>query len=635
MSVTPLLRETHPELKRDWHPHRNVSIDFDSLRANSSTKVWWRCTKNPKHEWEADIRRRAINGNGCPFCSGLRVLREDSFAALYPSLLAEWHLTRNGKLDPWQLAPKSNRRVWWQCNTSHKHEWRTQLHSRTTYGSGCRQCNNIRNPLSEVAPEIAKEWHPILNGNMTADAVSASSEKRVWWRCLRNSRHEWQATVAGRARAKTLCPHCAKLFPVKSLPTLNIYDPALAAQWHPEKNNGGLAADFLPNSSHKAWWICPRSREHVWSATIRNRARFGQGCPYCAFRTKHVLPGKSLADRFPELAKEWHPTQNADLKPSDVLPGSSKRVWWQCGVNPAHEWDATITTRTHPRSKGRCPFCSGARVTPETSLLTCHPDIARQWDPVRNLPLTPSTIKRASARSVWWVCSVDPSHAWQARVKNRTLHHTGCPICDSEERVRRLQQLLVESAGGNVDYLKTFSANLQALRALANRSIPEYRNLRQTFHRMLYASAITAMETYLSDAFFQNVIENDALVERLLQSAPELKDRKYSLTELFDWNKRLKQRASEYLFDIVWHNLAKVRQLYKSVLNVTFPTNCAEVHRAVAIRHDLVHRNGKTKSGVVHRFKESEITAVFVAVESFVNEIDCQLKARREAQTCA
>lgn len=193
--------------------------------------------------------------------------------------------------------------------------------------------------------------------------------------------------------------------------------------------------------------------------------------------------------------------------------------------------------------------------------------------------------------------------------------------------MRRLQRVLIESANANVDYLKTFTVSMEALRALAKRPMPEYRNLRQTF-RMLYASAITSMETYLSDAFFHNVVGDDALIARLLKSAPELKERRFSLAEVYEWKERTKDYVSEYLLDIVWHNLAKVRQLYDTVLGVRFPVDSDDVHRAVAIRHDLVHRNGKTKSGVMNRLNEHEITTVFAAVESFVNAIDVQLKTR-------
>jgi hypothetical protein len=622
-SVT-LLQDTHSHLKREWHPTLNGKLQFEDLQAHSGTKVWWRCRKNGKHIWEAEVRRRAIMGNGCPYCAGLKVLKEDSFAALFPKLVEEWHPSRNAHLNPWQMAPKSNRRVWWRCNTRHEHDWHTQLHSRTIYGSGCKQCGHIRQPLSKFAPELAREWHLTRNKPLLPDGVSVGSKRRVWWQCRTNPKHEWEASVAVRFRAKTRCPYCAKRSVRTSLPTLDIYSPELVAEWHPIRNQGISPSTVRPNSNRKAWWVCATNPAHEWQAVIRNRAMLGNGCPYCARASKFISPGSSLADRFPEIARQWHPTLNQALKPTDVRPGSSARVWWQCEVNPEHVWDATITVRTHPRSKGRCPFCSGSRVTPETSLANCYPTIAAQWDSERNLPLTPASIKRASARNVWWICPVHSTHRWRALVKNRTLHNTGCPICDSEEKIRRLQSLLLESARSNVDYAKTFEQNIGALRSLIKRPIPKYRNLRQTFYRMLYSSAITALETYLCDAFQQNVIHDNSCIKRLLESVPELKDRKIPFSELLDSDPR--ERVGEYLSDIVWHNLAKIRLLYRSVLDIEFPTDSAPVYRAIAVRHDLVHRNGRTKSGLRHRFTGAQIEDVFGAIESFVAEVDKQLK---------
>ena len=38
---------------------------------------------------------------------------------------------------------------------------------------------------------------------------------------------------------------------------------------------------------------------------------------------------KSLAETHPEVARQWHPKKNDDLTPSDVTPGSKKKVCWE------------------------------------------------------------------------------------------------------------------------------------------------------------------------------------------------------------------------------------------------------------------------------------------------------------------
>jgi superfamily II DNA or RNA helicase len=36
----------------------------------SGKRIWWRCPKNPSHQWHATILNRVQHGTGCPYCSG-------------------------------------------------------------------------------------------------------------------------------------------------------------------------------------------------------------------------------------------------------------------------------------------------------------------------------------------------------------------------------------------------------------------------------------------------------------------------------------------------------------------------------------------------------------------------------------
>ncbi|MFA1710245.1 zinc-ribbon domain-containing protein [Peribacillus frigoritolerans] len=42
----------------------------------------------------------------------------------------------------------------------------------------------------------------------------------------------------------------------------------------------------------------------------------------------------------PQLTREWHPIKNEELRPTDRVANTEKKVWWLgiCG----HEWDAKI-----------------------------------------------------------------------------------------------------------------------------------------------------------------------------------------------------------------------------------------------------------------------------------------------------
>jgi hypothetical protein len=56
--------------------------------AGSIVKVWWQCPEG--HEWQAVIRDR-VAGNGCPFCSGKKILvGYNDLATVRPELVKEW-----------------------------------------------------------------------------------------------------------------------------------------------------------------------------------------------------------------------------------------------------------------------------------------------------------------------------------------------------------------------------------------------------------------------------------------------------------------------------------------------------------------------------------------------------------------
>ncbi|WP_306822131.1 zinc-ribbon domain-containing protein [Mesobacillus foraminis] len=59
-----------------------------------------------------------------------------------------------------------------------------------------------------------------------------------------------------------------------------------------------------------------------------------KGCDFMPKRKKTLLEFNA------ELSQQWHPDKNGSLTPSDVTPGSGKKVWWVC--KKAHEWEASI-----------------------------------------------------------------------------------------------------------------------------------------------------------------------------------------------------------------------------------------------------------------------------------------------------
>lgn len=128
-----------------------------------------------------------------------------------------------------------------------------------------------------------------------------------------------------------------------------------------------------------------------------------------------------------QLAAEWHPTANGTARPENASPWSNELVWWRCQKASDHVWQTRIISRA--RSGAGCPFCAGRMASSTTSLATDFPEIASEWNHEKNGALRPEDVTRGSQRSVWWVCSRSPEHVWQARIANRVLLGTSCPLC--------------------------------------------------------------------------------------------------------------------------------------------------------------------------------------------------------------
>lgn len=131
--------------------------------------------------------------------------------------------------------------------------------------------------LYTLYPELAKEWHPTKNGNLTPKMVTKKSTANVWW--IDSHGHEWQAKVHSRTRGSG-CPYCCQ--PAKKLLSgfndLATRNPELATEWDFHKNSTS-PSNVLSGSAKKFWWICPMCKKN-YLASPANRIH-GTGCPEC------------------------------------------------------------------------------------------------------------------------------------------------------------------------------------------------------------------------------------------------------------------------------------------------------------------------------------------------------------------
>ena len=271
--------------------------------------------------------------------------------------------------------------------------------------------------LENQKEDLLKQWDYSKNGCFTPKNVPYGSGKKFHFICEHG--HKWQSTLIKRTKMGRNCPYCAGRKVWYGYNDLGSQNPELAKQWHPTKNGDLKPTDITFGSNKKVWWQCEKG--HEWQAAVVNRNN-GTGCPYCAGK-KLLIGFNDLATTHPELAKQWHPTKNGNLKPTDVVAGSHKKVWWQC--EKRHEYTSTVVNK---KQGNGCPICANQKVLiGYNDLATTHPNVAEDWHPSLNKGLKPTDFVAKSNKKVWWLCK-KCGYEWCAKIYRRS-NGSSCPKC--------------------------------------------------------------------------------------------------------------------------------------------------------------------------------------------------------------
>ena len=294
-------------------------------------------------------------------------------------ILEEWNYQKNSPLLPCEVGRGTTRKVWWlgKCG----HEWQNSVANRVSQNQGCPYCSGHKvlkgfNDLETTNPELAKEWDYKRNLNISPSMFTAGSGKKVWWICSKCN-NNWEALISGRNYGFG-CPKCAainrgkKQSIAKKEESLGVKYPTLLNEWDYDKNTDISPYETYPSSNKSVWWIC-QNCGNEWKTPVCSRTGNNTGCPKCskissALQRKLPSLGNDLASAHPRIAKEWHPTKNGNLRPTEVNRGSARAVWWLCKYG--HEWKAQICSRTQPDGSN-CPVCMKEAITsfPEQAIL--------------------------------------------------------------------------------------------------------------------------------------------------------------------------------------------------------------------------------------------------------------------------
>lgn len=298
------------------------------------------------------------------------------------------------------------------------------------------------NSIAVLYPHLLEEWDYERNGTLDPYCFSQGSKASVWWKCKKNPKHIWKASI--NSRRKNGCRYCAgvKFFPGEN--DLATKRPDLLHEWDYAKNKGISPDSVAFSDKRRVNWICSACG-HKWEAPISSRGFNNCGCPECAKKKRTATRNKtlvskhgSLADNYPNLMLDWDWNKNKDIDPNSTPSRTRAEVYWKCHICQ-YEWHKSPDQRIGKHLG--CPKCSKKEqararrlklVEEQGSIGTTHPHLLLDWNgSVNNIP--PEELVAGSHERVNWKCHLC-GHEWPTSVYKRAVLGHRCPKCKNKKK---------------------------------------------------------------------------------------------------------------------------------------------------------------------------------------------------------
>lgn len=459
------LATVYPNIAQEWDYTKNDGTPKDYTH-RSTYKASWKCSIC-EYTWEAKISSRVDSKYQlCPKCSIAKRGEQKHKRALLnsgaitdPQLISEWDYERNTR-GPEDYTPMSNENVYWICSKC-TYQFKAKINNRTLRKS-CACCAGKVvvqgiNDLNTTHPNLAAEWHPNKNGDLSPTNVSHGMATKIWWICPEG--HEYTASLLHRS-AGTNCPICnsgrqtsfaeqavyfyiKKLFPdalnrynelFSNSMELDIYIPSIklaieydGMAWH--------KSDKLEREKRK-YKLC--KEKGIKLIRLMEKPPEG-GILLTADESLTILDGNMYEKKHLEKCIRMLLDK---LDPESNMWTRNKAVFRN-----------TIDINIERDEAEIRKFMTNLR---NGSFAEMYPELAKEWHPTKNGDLTPEKIKPHSSIRIWWKCK-DCTTDYCTTASHR-VYGTGCPKCGIEKNAKSRRKAIVMIDPSSLKELKTFNS---------------------------------------------------------------------------------------------------------------------------------------------------------------------------------
>lgn len=356
------LATKNPRLTQEWDYEENNGLKPTEVTAQSNKKVGWKCPVC-NYRWKAKINNR-YNGRGCPCCGRkIAVPGVNTLDVTHPQIAAEWDYEKNAPITPKDILAGSGIKYFWLCPEGHSYK-ATPNHRTSVNGTNCPVCNAGRQTsfaeqavfyyVSKAFPDAINRYKDIFDNGMELDIyipsirLAIEYDGEAWHKKEKREREVRKYEICKQQGIRLL-----RIMEKSSDDAFKIADETVSMPEHIYEHK--YLAQIIRYLLDR---IDPAS--NMWSRKdirqIHSPVDIDIARDELEIRNYMTSLRKgSLADLFPEVAAEWHPTLNGNVTPNKVKPGSNYMATWIC-KDCGEVYTATIAHRTGKNPTG-CPKC--------------------------------------------------------------------------------------------------------------------------------------------------------------------------------------------------------------------------------------------------------------------------------------
>ncbi|MBR6935778.1 MAG: zinc-ribbon domain-containing protein [Clostridia bacterium] len=335
--------------------------------------------------------------------------------------------------------------------------------------------------LAIHSPDIAKEWDYVKNSPLRPDQIGHGSTKKVFWICKKG--HSFEARIDHRTIMHSGCPYCSGKRLLKGQNDLLTLYPEVAAEWDYERNDKS-PDDYFSKSNQVVFWKCPYCG-YSYKKDIASRVLQMTGCPNCrkekgtSFQEQNILYYLSLKlktdNRYKLFGKEidvFLPGLNTGIEydgkyfhdkkrekdfekhcflrdkgirlivieegPDNAINGDEIVVRSNGSGHVANEdleWAIhklfavlNIDAPDIDLSRDHIAIKEQYIISRKTDNFAAkYPEIAKEWDPIKNGSLRPENFSPKSNHKAYFDCPVCGT-VYLRKISDRAIG-IKCPVC--------------------------------------------------------------------------------------------------------------------------------------------------------------------------------------------------------------